>query len=90
MHFISQTRYNSDSGRDEKYYRIKEPFRDKLGRVRSRILLNVGFWSGLTPEEVRDVGSGLTFLQEHRDEATLFDDQFNEYSEQTRLYISKF
>ncbi|WP_167620700.1 hypothetical protein, partial [Porphyromonas levii] len=55
-----------------------------------RILLNVGFWSGLTPEEVRDVGRGLTFLQEHRDEVALFDDLFNEYSEQTRLHISKF
>ena len=90
MHFISQTRYNPDSGKDEKYYRIKESFRDKLGRVRSRILLNVGFWSGLTPEEVRDVGRGLTFLQEQRNEVTLFDDLFNEYREQTRLYISKF
>lgn len=90
MHFISQTRYNPDSGRDDKYYRIKESFRDKLGRVRSRILLNVGFWSGLKPEEVRDVGRGLTFLQEHRDEVALFDDLFNEYSEQTRLHISKF
>lgn len=58
--------------------------------MRSRILLNVGFWSGLTPEEVRDVGRGLTFLQEHRDEVALFDDLFNEYSEQTRLHISKF
>lgn len=58
--------------------------------MRSHILLNVGFWSGLTPEEVRDVGRGVTFLQEHRDEVDLFDDLFNEYSEQTRLHISKF
>lgn len=58
--------------------------------MRSRILLNVGFWSDLTPEEVRDVGRGLSFLQEHRDEVALFDDLFNEYSEQTRLHISKF
>lgn len=58
--------------------------------MRSRILLNVGFWSGLSPEEVRDVGRGLTFLQEHRGEVALFDDLFCEYSEQTRLYIRKF
>ena len=58
--------------------------------MRSRILLNIGFWSSLTPEEIRDVGRGLAFLQEHRDEVALFDDLIKDYSEQTRLHISNF
>lgn len=90
MHFTSQIRFNPVKGCDEKYYRIKETFRDSLGKVRTRILLNVGFWSGLSPEEVRDVGRGLTHLQEHRYEEPLFDELFPNYSVATRHYIHKF
>ncbi len=43
MHFMSQLRYNPKTRRNEWYYRIKESFRDLTGRVRSRVMLNVGF-----------------------------------------------
>ena len=43
MHFMSQPRYNPRTQRDDWYYRIKESFRDLTGRIRSRIMLNVGF-----------------------------------------------
>ena len=43
MHFMSQLRYNPKTRRDEWYYRIKESYRDLTGRVRSRVMLNVGF-----------------------------------------------
>ena len=43
MHFMSQLRYNPRTQRDEWYYRIKESYRDLTGRVRSRVMLNVGF-----------------------------------------------
>ena len=43
MHFISETRYNPKTQRDEFYYRIKESFRDLAGRPRHRLMLTVGF-----------------------------------------------
>ena len=43
MNFMPQPRYNPRNQRDVWYYRIKESFRDLTGRVRSRIMLNVGF-----------------------------------------------
>lgn len=43
MHFMSQPRYNPRTQHDDRYYRIKDSFRDLTGRIRSRIMLNVGF-----------------------------------------------
>ncbi len=43
MNFTSQIRYNPKTGRDERYYRLKESYRNALGRSCTRILLNVGF-----------------------------------------------
>ena len=50
MNFSSQTRYNPKTGRDERYYRLKESYRNALGRSCTRILLNVGFVDDLLPE----------------------------------------
>ena len=90
MHFISEIRYSPLTGSDQKYYRIKETFRDRLGKVRSRILLNVGFLSGLRPEDIRDIAKGLTYLNEHRDCETLFGDASARYSETVRAFIDKY
>ncbi|MGL5979471.1 MAG: IS1634 family transposase, partial [Phocaeicola sp.] len=90
MHFISQIRYNPATSSDQKYYRIKETFRDRVGKVRSRILLNVGFLSGLRPEDIRDIGKGLTYLSEHRDEYPLFENTFARYSQPVRDHIGKY
>lgn len=90
MHFISQIRYNSATSGEQKYYRIKETFRDKVGKVRSRILLNVGFVSGLSPEDIRDIGKGLTYMSEHRAEYPLFEDAFSRYSQTVREHIDKY
>ena len=87
MHFISEIRYNPATSSDQKYYRLKETFRDQLGKVRSRILLNVGFVSGLGPEDIRDIGKGLTYMSEHRDRATVFGDAFAHYSDTVRTHI---
>ena len=43
MLFMSQARYNPRTQRDDRYYRIKKPFRGLTGRVRNRVMLNVGF-----------------------------------------------
>lgn len=90
MHFISEIRYNPATSSEEKYYRIKETFRDRLGKVRSRILLNVGFVSGLRPEDIRDIGKGLTYLSDHRDRETIFGDAFARYSDTVRNHINTY
>ena len=63
MHFMSQLRYNPKTLREEWYYRIKESYRDLTGRVRSRVMLNVGFIAeDHRPEDIRDIGKCLTYL----------------------------
>ena len=90
MHFISEIRYNPQASSEQKYYRIKETFRDRLGKVRSRILLNVGFVSGLRPEDIRNIGKGLTYLSEHRDHEPLFGDALSHYSDIVRTHIDTY
>ena len=91
MHFISQLRYNPASGRDEFYYRIKESFRDLTGRVRSRIMLNVGFINeGHRPEDIRDIGKCLTYLHEHQGESNLFVSPLSHYNEFVQRKANEF
>lgn len=73
MHFISQRRYNSRLQRDDWDYRIKESFRDLTGRVRNRIMLNIGFIEEEhRPEDIRDMGKCLTYIHEHQGEKDIF------------------
>lgn len=82
MHFMSQLRYNPKTQRDEWYYRIKESFRDLTGRVRSRIMLNIGFIEEAhRPEDIRDIGKCLSFLHEHQGEHRLFGEPLTRYNE---------
>ena len=91
MHFISQLRYNPASGRDEFYYRIKESFRDLTGRVRSRIMLNVGFIDeDHRPEDIRDIGKCLTYLHEHQGEGNLFGSPLSHYNEFVQRKANEF
>ena len=67
MHFMSQLRYNPKTQKGDWYYRIKESFRDLTGRIRSHIMLNIGFISEEhRPEDIRDIGKCLTYLQDHQ------------------------
>ena len=85
MHFISEIRHNPATGLDERYYRIKESFRDLIGRNHSRILLNVGFITpDPSPEDIRDIGRCLNWLQSHRNEQDLFGDAMSRYKEFVR------
>ena len=80
MHFISE--YNPNIQCDDKYYRIKESFRDLTGRVRCRIMLNVGFMAPrLRPEEVRDVAACLAYMSEHKGEQDMFGGVLAKYNE---------
>ena len=81
MHFTSQLRYNSKTQRNEGYYRIKESFRDHTGRVRSRIMLNIGFIEEThRPEDIRDIGKCLTYLYEHQGLRDIFGSPLSGYN----------
>ena len=88
---MSQLRYNPASGRDEFYHRIKESFRDLTGRVRSRIMLNVGFIDEEhRPEDIRDIGKCLTYLHEHQGEGNLFGSPLSRYNEFVQRKANEF
>ena len=85
MHFISEIRHNPATGLDERYYRIKESFLDLIGRNHSRILLNMGFIApDPGPEDIRDIGRCLNWLQSHRNEQDLFGDAMSRYKDFVR------
>ena len=90
MNFTSQMRYNPETGEYEKYYRLKESYRNASGRACTRILLNVGFIHGLRPEEIRDISCGLTYKYEHQDARELWDDQMAVYNEVVREKIDEY
>lgn len=85
MHFISQTRYNPRTQSDDQYYRIKESFRDLTGRVRCRVMLNVGF---LTPcicsRDLHDIGRCLSHMYGHSGQPDLFGNVLAGYNETVR------
>ena len=84
MNFTSQVRYNPKTGHDERYYRLKESYRNALGRSCTRILLNVGFVDDLLPEEMRDISRALTYKYEHQDDKELWPDALCVYSDRVR------
>ena len=90
MNFTSQLRYNSRTGREQKYYRLKESYRNASGNACTRILLNVGFIEGLTPEEIRDISRGLTYKYEHQGEKESWEDQMFCYSDVVRAKIDEY
>ena len=91
MHFMSQLRYNPKTQKNDWYYRIKESFRDLTGRVRSRIMLNVGFISEEhRPEDIRDIGKCLTYLHEHQTELDMFGNPFFKYNEFVQSKTAEF
>ena len=91
MHFMSQLRYNPKTQKNDWYYRIKESFRDLTGRVRSRVMLNVGFISEEhRPEDIRDIGKCLTYLHEHQTELDMFGNVFSKYNEFVQSKTSEY
>ena len=94
MHFISETRYNPATKSDDRYYRIKESFRDLAGRVHCRVLLNVGFISpSPSAEDIRDVGRCLNWMQTNRSwktEPDLFGGALSRYKESVRQLAVRF
>ncbi len=82
MRFMSQLRYNPKTLQDEWYYRIKESYRDRTGRPRSRVVLNVGLITEQhRPEDIRDIGKCLTYKYTHQNQKELFDKPLARYNE---------
>lgn len=91
MHFISEKRYNPQTQSDGWYYRIKESYRDLTGRVRSRVMLNVGFiHEEHRAEDIRDIGKCLTWLYEHQGEKGLFGCPLSKYNDFVRSKTEEF
>ena len=90
MHIISQERYNPKKGCVDRYYRIKESYRDVLGKVHSYVLLNVGFLEGFLPGEIGDIARGLTYLSKHQGEGELFASPLQRYRPIVREHIERF
>lgn len=92
MNFHMLFRCNPATGEDERYFRLKESFRDAAGTVRNRTVLTVGFdMNDITIDEVRQVAAGLTALYNSGgSRGTLFGDRLEAYSPQVRAYIEKY
>ena len=64
MYFTSVIRFSPEHGRELPYYKIKESFRDVLGRVHTRVMLTPGYLPDLDSDEISQVRRGLTYLME--------------------------
>ena len=93
MVFISENRHNPTTGKDEHYYRLRESFRDLTGRVRQKVLMNIG----LEPKMIRGQMSEAAILlswevQQSRkyQMPALFESEPGlHYSQQARAYADK-
>lgn len=92
MNFHVLFRVNPATGNDERYFRLKESFRDATGMVRNRTILTVGFdMNDIPMEDVRLVGEGLTRLYNSQgNRSTLFGDIVDSYPFHVRSYIEKY
>ena len=64
MYFTSVTRFSPEHGRALPYYKIKESFRDVLGRVHTRVMHTPGYLPDLCCDEIVQIRRGLTYLME--------------------------
>lgn len=92
MNFQVLYRINPATGNDERYFRLKESFRDAEGMVRNRTVLTVGFGMNDIPmTDVRLIGQALTLIREHQgNRQTLFGDVLANYPAHLHPYIEKY
>lgn len=95
MYFTSIIRFSPEHGKELPYYKIKESFRDVIGRVHTRVMLTPGYLPDLCSDEVVEIRRGLTYLMEQSafipGQQTMFDaDPRLNYSKKVRGYIEKF
>lgn len=95
MYFTSIIRFSPEHGRELPYYKIKESFRDVIGRVHTRVMLTPGYLPDLCSDEIVQIRRGLTYLMEQSafipGQQSMFDtDPRQDYSQKVRGYIEKF
>lgn len=95
MYFTSIIRFSPEHGRELPYYKIKESFRDVIGRVHTRVMLTPGYLPDLCSDEIVQIRRGLTYLMEQSafipGQPTMFDtDPRQGYSEKVCGYIDTF
>ncbi|OJV38328.1 MAG: transposase [Bacteroidia bacterium 43-41] len=95
MYFTSTIRFSPEHGSELPYYKIKESFRDVMGRVHTRVMLTPGYLPELCSADIVHIRRGLTYLMEQSalipNQQTLFEtDPRLEYSEKVCGYIEKF
>lgn len=95
MYFTSIIRFSPEHGRELPYYKIKESFRDVIGRVHTRVMLTPGYLPDLCSDEIVQIRRGLTYLMEQSafipGQQTMFDtDPRQDYSQKVRGYIENF
>jgi len=82
MHFISDIRYNPHTQCEDHYYRIKESYRDEAGRVKTCLMLNLGFMDEkLQSEDIRDIGKCLTYFMKNGTGDGLFGNTISDFNE---------
>lgn len=95
MYFTSIIRFSPEHGRELPYYKIKESYRDVIGRVHTRVMLTPGYLPDLCSDEIVQIRRGLTYLMEQSafipGQQTMFDtDPRQDYSQKVRGYIENF
>ena len=78
MYFTSVTRFSPEHGRMLHYYKIKESFRDVLGRVHTRVMLTPGYLPDLCCDGIVQIRRGLTYLMEQKSITTEADNALGE------------
>lgn len=91
MYFTSIIRFSPAHGRELPYYKIKESFRDVIGRVHACVMLTPGYLPELCSDEIVQIRRGLMYLMEQNayipGQQTMFDaDPRQDYNEKVRVY----
>lgn len=82
MYFSSDTRYNPEKQCDDRYYCIKESYRDVVGKSKKCTLLNIGFMNPRPcPEDIRDIGKCLTYFMEKGVNDDLFGSPIKDFNQ---------
>lgn len=95
MYFTSVIRYSPEHDKELPYYKIKESFRDSIGRVHTRLMLTPGYLPDLSGDDIPQIRRGLTYKMEQSGalpgQSKLFDmDPCSECSQKIRDYVDKF
>lgn len=83
MYFKVSMRTNPDTGYPQGYYRLVESYRNQMGRICHRTLLNIGFVD-LGPEQLKAIQSILNDRLNRRDD--LFEQQDPEVARTAEMY----